>query len=172
LRFSLYAGALVGTFLASFFATMWMTDRGPRAPEPSTARATSEKLAPRRIATYADLRRIADDIGLTRSRRMAGNIDQISRINDREVKIAGWLADPEGDATPLNVLVFLSGEMKAIGRTDGERSDVTWALGLAFGAEKNVGFQMSFSCRMGDEPVVVGVGPGGQYLPLTASKCP
>jgi hypothetical protein len=42
---------------------------------------------------------VAQNIGLRPSRRMKSNVDAMSRINEAEVKIEGWLADPGGDAT-------------------------------------------------------------------------
>ena len=67
---------------------------------------------------------------------MQGNIEVINRINGREVNMAGCLADPQGNLAPLNVLVFMDGSMVATAQTKGERSDVTDALHLGFGAEK------------------------------------
>jgi len=50
---------------------------------------------------------------------------------------------------------------------------VTTALGLAFGAEKNVTFQVTVACRSGGEPIVVGVGVDEDYFLLTSpSRCP
>src|SRR5262249_62313913 len=104
--------------------------------------------------------------------QMAGNIERISRTNEREVTIGGWLADPEGDATPQRLVVFVSGAVAAKGETKGERSDVTGAKGLAFGTEKNVGFTMNFACQAGSQPVVVGLGSRSQYFPLGSPPCP
>ena len=86
--------------------------------------------------------------------------------------MAGWLADTEGNATPLHILVFIEGAMVATAETKGERPDVTAAIGLGFGAEKNVAFSFNFNCGPGVQPVVVGVGEKGQYIPLESKKCP
>ncbi len=86
--------------------------------------------------------------------------------------MAGWLADPEGNETPLHVLVFIKGAMVATAETKGERPDVTAAIGLGFGAEKNVAYSFKFDCGHGVQPVVVGVGEKGQYIPLQSKKCP
>ncbi len=86
--------------------------------------------------------------------------------------MAGWLADTGGDATPLHILVFIGGPVVATAETKGARPDVTAAIGLAFGAEKNVAFSFKFSCGPGVQPVVVGVGQKGQYIPLESKKCP
>jgi hypothetical protein len=50
---------------------------------------------------------------------------------------------------------------------------VTTELGLAFGAEKNVTFQVAIACRSGGEPIVVGVGVDKDYfLFKSPSQCP
>ena len=103
---------------------------------------------------------------------MNGSVDGISRINDREVKISGWLADPDGDATPLSIMVFVSGPVAATTRTQGERPDVTHHMALSFGAEKNVAFEVSFGCPIGSQPVVVGLGTNKTYFPLPSPPCP
>jgi hypothetical protein len=59
---------------------------------------------------------------------MKGNVASINRVNDIQVIVRGWLADPEGDATSLT-LSFLW-RAKSSGDTDsGERPDVgAWHL--------------------------------------------
>jgi hypothetical protein len=58
----------------------------------------------------------AQNVGLRLSEHMKGVIDLISRINEREVNMTGWLADPNGNSTPLKLLVFIDGPMVAAGR--------------------------------------------------------
>ena len=86
--------------------------------------------------------------------------------------MVGWLADPEGNETPLHILVFIQGAMVATAQTNGERPDVTKAIGLGFGAEKNVAFSFKFNCGSGVQPIVAGVGAKGQYMQLQSKKCP
>jgi hypothetical protein len=86
--------------------------------------------------------------------------------------MVGWLADREGDATPLNILVFIQGAMVATAQTNGERPDVTKAIGLGFGAEKNVAFSFKFNCSPDVQPIVAGVSAEGQYMPFQSKKCP
>jgi len=114
----------------------------------------------------------AISLGLQSSRQMSANIDGISRINDREVVVRGWLADPGGDATPLKLLIFVAGKLAAATDTHGERPDVAKALALTFGAEKNVAFQASFGCPPGQQPIMVGLGIEKQYLPIKSPPCP
>jgi hypothetical protein len=96
----------------------------------------------------------------------------ISRINERDVKIEGWLADPQGNSTPLELFVFMDGPMVAAGQTKGERPDVTNAINLGHGAEKNIAFSLTFACQPGGRPVVVGVEGEKQYIPLPSKECP
>ena len=64
----------------------------------------------------------------------------MARVNDGEVHMEGWLADPQGSSTPLNVLVFMGGSMVATAQTKGERPDVTSAIHLGLGAKENTLF--------------------------------
>lgn len=159
--------------LVSFLLTLWLIEPHP-ALQPSGYKAPDiGPLAAQHVAAYEDLRRAASEAGLKLSLHMKGHVDTISRINDREVAVAGWLADPEyGDGTPLRIIVFVGGPV--VGRTDtkGDRPDVTHALGLEFGSEKNVAFRLNFACRPADQPVLIGLGSRSQYLPLPIGPCP
>jgi len=164
---------LVALF-GSFFLTLWLTEPDTTAGPPNAAASLSdtERLATQRISNYSELPTAAANAGLRLSQQLNGVIDGISRINEHEVNMAGWLADSEGDATPLHILVFIEGGMVTTAETKGERPDVTAAIGLAFGAEKNVAFSFNFNCGSGVQPVVVGVGEKGQYFPLQSKECP
>ena len=96
----------------------------------------------------------------------------VSRVNDREVAVYGWLADPGGDAMPLKLLVFVGGKLAVATETQGERPDVARALALTQGAEKNVSFQVNFGCAPGQQPVMVGLGVGRQYIRIKSPSCP
>ena len=162
----------------SFFLTLWLTtpDTGPSASNVAANRSFAERLAAQRIANYSDLPGAAADAGLRFSEQLKGNIDGIDRVNEHDVHMGGWFADPQGDATPLRILVFIKGTMVAAAETKGERPDVTRAFGLAFGAEKNVAFSFNFNCGPGVQPVVVGVDEKGRYFPLQSNlqlkQCP
>jgi hypothetical protein len=173
MRFIIYIIVGAAALFGSFFITLWLTE--------PTADDQSKQLAAQRIPTYSDLPKASQNVGLRLSEQMKGAIDQIKRINERDVNMTGWLADPQGNSTPLNLLVFIDGSMVAAGRTEGERPDVTkgWiGFNFASGADKNVAFSLNFNCRTGDQPVVVGVGERNQYIPLqfeaktTNYKCP
>ena len=171
MRRATYIGVLVAAMLGSFLLTLWLIDTKISSPPATDGRSDSERLANRQVFKYADLNPVAGDLELKRSSQMNGSIDGINRINDREVKISGWLADPDGDATPLNIVVFVSGPVAATTRTKGERPDVTRLMGLSFGAEKNVTFEVSFGCPIGNQPVVVGLGTNKKYFPLVSPPC-
>ena len=167
-RWTLYAGVLSG----SFFLTLWLTEPDPIPNDGLDSRTGAERLAVQRVMSYADLRDAARAAGLRPGRRMGGSIDVMNRINERDVEIAGWVADAAGDGSALQLVVFVGGAYSAMTQTGGERPDVTRALGLAGGAEKNVSFRVNFGCRPGQQPVIVGVGASRQYLPLAGSRCP
>jgi len=166
--FLIYVGLLTVALVGSFLATLWLTT--PKVPEP--AGAAVERLLASKIASYPELNHAASAAGFHTAESMRGNIDSLRRANEREVVIDGWLADIEGDATPINLFVFVDGTLAGKGQTKGERADLTRAFGLAFGAEKNVVFALSFPCAVGAQPVVAGVGSTRHYVPMPVSKCP
>ena len=170
MRRLLFIGTLAIVFSGSFLLTLWFADTGPSKSR--DARPGSEQLADRKVSDYSELSRVASALGLTLSRRMQGALDGAGRNNERDVSYLGWLADPDGDATPLKIVVFVAGRPVATAQTNGERPDVTRLLGLAFGAEKNVAFEVKFSCRAGEVPVVVGLGTSRQYFPFPTRPCP
>ena len=174
MRRVVYVASLAAVLFGSFFITLWLTEPEPATSPPIAAdnRSDTERLAAHRILNYSELSKAAQNVGLRLSRQLKGNADVISRINEREVSMAGWLVDPEGDSTPLNILVFIEGAMIAAAQTKGERPDVTRAIHLGFGSEKNVSFSVNFNCHPGDQPIVVGIGNGKQYIPLRSAKCP
>jgi hypothetical protein len=72
-----------------------------------------------RISDYSDLPTAAQNAGLRYSEQMKGNVDGFSRVNEREVKVGGWVVDPLGDFTPSKMFVFLNGSLVASGQTSG-----------------------------------------------------
>jgi hypothetical protein len=88
------------------------------------------------------------------------------------VELAGWAADRQGDSTPLEVLIFVAGRLVATTYTKGERADVTAATRLGVGARSNVALTVNFTCRTGDQPIVVVLGKEKQYMPLQSARCP
>jgi hypothetical protein len=167
MRRLIFVGILAVVLLGSFFLTLWVTDIGPQ-----DTRSDAERLADRRVSDYSELISVASDIGLTLSRRIRGAFEGATRSSERDVRYWGWLANLDGDATPLNIVVFVAGRAVATAQTKGERADVTRSLGLAFGSERNVVFEVTFSCPASEVPVIVGLGTGKQYFAFPARPCP
>src|SRR3954471_19615087 len=110
MRRLVYIGLLVAALLGSFFLTLWRLDDGRgNAVDSADARSDSERLASQRVTDYSELRRAAAKAGLRFSTDMIGTFEGYSRISERDVVASGWLADPEGDAKPLRVMVFVGG---------------------------------------------------------------
>jgi hypothetical protein len=163
-------GAIVGFLAAILAGNLILLLSQPKAlsarPDPADRRPVVERFASQKVSIRSELPQAAAAAGLTLSRRTVGRVEGLSRIDARDVTMTGWLADRYGDATPLTVMVFVAGTMVATARTEGERPDVASMVGLGFGAEKDIGFRISFPCRAGDQAIVVGLGPKDQYIPL------
>ena len=144
----------------SFFITLRLIE--PEAPP--------QRLEDQRISHYNDLPTAAQNAGLRYSEQMKWSVDEFSRLNEREVKVGGWVVDPRGDSTPSKMFVFLNGSMVASGQTSGERPDLMRALNLRH--DENLAFSLAFNCRPGDKPVVLGVGGRKQYVLLQTNTCP
>jgi hypothetical protein len=162
-----FLGLLLAVVLASFLGTLWLTGE----PVLTGSRSAAEQLASYSISHRSDLIEAAVASGLHASSNMKGNIDVMTRVNDREVTIQGWLADPVGDTASM-AIIFVGGKHVASTRTQGERPDVTKALGLAFGAEKNVALTVTFECPAGARPFIVGLGSDNQYAAVSSPACP
>jgi hypothetical protein len=130
----------------------------------------SDKLAGMHVSNLEELKKSAADAGLVPARSLTGALDAVTRVNEREVTAAGWLADPGGDATPLTIIAFVDGKSVAIGKTSGERQDVTAAFGLTNGTQKNIAFGVTFNCTAGLMPIIVGIGPDRQYHALGSNR--
>ena len=165
-----YVVFLLAVLSGSFFATLWLTE--PKVEDTLNDRSDAQRLAAYPISGSSDLTKSAQDAKLIPSRRLSGHIDVIRRVNEQEVWLAGWAADPKGDSTPLEVLIFVAGQLVATTHTAGERPELTAALHLDFGAQKNVLLSANFACQRGDQPIVVVLGKEKQYMPLQSDPCP
>jgi hypothetical protein len=170
LRGAAYFVFLSAVFFGSLFITLWLTE--PEVPSKTDNRSDAERLAGYPISDSSDLAKSAQNANLILSRRLSGYVDSIRRIDEREVELSGWAADRQGDATPLEVLIFVAGRLAATTHTKGERPDVTAAIHLGFGARSNVALTVNFTCRKGDQPIVVVLGKEKQYVPLQSAPCP
>jgi hypothetical protein len=171
-RLTKFVGGAV-VLIASFFITLWLTEPTPKETGGQSGDASNiseiDKLAGMHVSNLEELKKSAADAGLVPASSLKGTVDAVTRANEREVTAAGWLADPRGDATALTIIAFVGGKSAAIGKTSGERQDVTEALGLAFGSQKNVSFGVTFSCPAGEQPIIVGIGRR-PYRPLEPSR--
>jgi hypothetical protein len=167
---------IIGFLVAVVIGNVALALSQPKAsgtrPDPNDKRPVAERLASLNVSDNSELSEAATAAGLRISRRFVGAVEWIVRVDERDVKMAGWLADPDGDATPLEIVVFVAGPVAGTARTQGERPDLINHAGLGFGAEKNIDFRVTFSCRAGDRPVVAGLGPKERYIPLTSPPCP
>jgi hypothetical protein len=170
LRGVAYIVFLVAIFFGSFFITLWLTE--PQVLSTADNRSDAQRLAAYPISGSSDLKKSAQDAKLILSQRLSGFVDVIRRIDERDVGLTGWAADREGDSTPLEVLIFIAGHLVATTHTAGERPDVTAALHLGFDARTNVALAANFTCRKGDQPVVVVLGKEKQYTHLQSAPCP
>src|SRR5262245_1882414 len=93
-----YFGSLAAVLVGSFFLTLWYIDSN--SSDSKDTRPAIERLADSQVSTYRDLDRVARTVGLRLSKDMIGIVDATNRVNERDVMIVGWLADPEGDAVP------------------------------------------------------------------------
>jgi hypothetical protein len=157
-----YVVFLLAVLFGSFFITLWLTE--PQVVSAPDNRSDAERLAADPISDLSGLTKSAQDAKLILSRRLLGWVDAIYRIDERAVGINGWAVDPEGDSTPLEVLIFVAGQLVATSHTSGERPDV--------GVQKNIAFSTNFTCRRGDQPVVVVLGKEKQYVHLQSGSCP
>ena len=167
-RGAAYVMFLLAVLFGSFFITLWLTD--PQVPDTPDNRSDAERFAAYPISSSSDLAKSAQDANLIPSQRLTGHVDAIRRIDEQEVDLAGWAADREG--TPLQVLIFVAGHVVATTHTAGERPDITAGLHLGPGARTNVVLSANFTCRRGDQPVVVVLGKEKQYMHLQSAPCP
>jgi hypothetical protein len=165
-----YVVFLFAVLFGSFFTTLWLTE--PKVPDVPDNRSDAQRLAAYPISGSSDLAKSAQDAKLILSQRLSGHVDAIRRVNERDVSLSGWAADSKGDSTPLEVLIFVAGQLVATTRTAGERADVTAALHLDARTPKNVVLSANFACRRGNQPIVAVVGKEKQYLQLQSDPCP
>jgi hypothetical protein len=165
LRRLAYMVFLLAVLFGSFFVTLWLTE-----PQVADNRSHAERLAAYPISNSSDLAKSAYAADLIPSQRVSGHVDVIRRIDEQTVDLIGWAADGNGAA--LEVLIFVAGHLVATTHTAGERPDVTRTLRLGFGAQTNVALSANFTCRKGDQPVVVVLGNDKEYAHLQSAACP
>lgn len=161
----LFLGIFV--LVGSFFMTYWlMLFWKPRSSIASFA--SSE------ISDDAGLARAAITAGLRPSSSLKGWIEEVSRLNEKEVKIRGWSTDIRGEDTPITVIAFAEGKNALQTRTRGPRVDVADYLKLPNAAGWDMAFEGSVTCRPGRPLFVVAV-TNDSYVELNGESnllCP
>ena len=111
--------------------------------------------------------------GLKGSPNVKGAIDEVARLDDSRVSIAGWAGEVGNGGAPLDVLVFVDGENRLTMRTEGRHVDVTGALGLSDAATAhNVSFHGAVACGRGQKLIVVAIADSGSYGYFSPRLCP
>ncbi len=164
--YALYVLVLAG----SFFITLWLT--GPKTTTLTKDGNHLERLVAVMLTNKSDLFSAAIEAGLRRSTTLRGHVDVVRRHSSKDVLMEGWVAERGGNGQPLDVVIFVQGRSVGLTRTQGPRADVTKAIGLERGAEKNVVFQVTFACQAGTQPLVIGLNEDGDYVPLSSALCP
>jgi hypothetical protein len=167
-RRAAYTVFLLSVLFGSFFITVWLTE--PQVPNTPDNRSHAQRLAAYPISNGSELAKSAYEADLIPSQRLDGRVNVIRRLDEQKVDLAGWAAD--GNGTALEALVFVAGHLVATTHTAGERPDITAALRLGLGARTNVALYANFTCRKGEQPVVVILGNGKEYLHLRSAPCP
>jgi hypothetical protein len=152
--------------ISAFFVTLWLTEP---PPPPGSGIAL---LAKTPVGGSAELLAAIDTAGLTRSEFVRGNIDEIKRLDGRQVAISGWAAQVNGAGSPLSIMAFPDAQHVIAVETRGERDDVTAALRLNSEAKANVAFELLLSCRPGQRVMVIAATQSNTFTPLEAPLCP
>jgi hypothetical protein len=167
-RRAAYIAILLAVLFGSFFVLLWPTE--PQMPNAPDNRSHAQRLAAYPISNSSDLAKSAYEADLTPSQRISGHVEAIRRIDEQKVDLVGWAVD--GNGTALELLIFVAGHLVATTHTAGERPDVAAALRLGLGAQTNIALFANFTCRKGDQPVLVILGSEKEYMHLQSAPCP
>ena len=140
-------------------------------PQPTTAAVVA--LMQAQITNTHSLLTAIKAAGLRGSPNVKGTIDEVKRLNDSQVAIAGWAAEIGNSSTPLTVLAFVDGKAVLAMRTSGRHPDVVSVLGASDAPEAaNVSFQGTARCAHGQKLIVIAVTDGNSYGHFGARDCP
>jgi hypothetical protein len=134
----LLLGLLVS--IGSFLLTFWFVGTGA-STSPLTILMSS------RVSDDESLSDAAISAGLRPSLTLKGAVDQLTRLNEKQIRITGWSADSNGNGTPITVIVFTDGNLALQTSTNGPRPDVTTHFKLSNEAALNIGFGGVLDCR-------------------------
>ena len=96
---ALYIILLVAVPFGSFFITLWLTEpdtTGGTSPIVADNRPIPERLAAHRASNLSQLSDVARDVGLRLSRTIKGSVDDLNRINGRDVSMQDGLLIRKG----------------------------------------------------------------------------
>lgn len=159
------AGAL--TLVLSFVVTLRLTEVA-RPPSPAVAAMMRSAVFDRRTLMAA-----IKAAGLKGSQTVKGAIDEVARLDDRQVSVAGWAGEIGNGGAPLDVLVFVDGENRLRIQTGGKHADVTGALGLSdVATARDVAFRGAVACSRGQKLIIVAIADGGNYGYFSPRACP
>jgi hypothetical protein len=159
------AGALA--LLLSFLVTLWLTK--PAKPPSPAVKSMTRSL----VSDWRTLITAIKAAGLKGSPNVKGAIDEIARLDDGRVSIAGWAGEVGNGGAPLDVLVFVDGENGLTTRTEGRNAGATGGLGLSDAATaQNVSFHGTVACGRGQKLMVVAIAGSGSYGYFNPQVCP
>lgn len=111
--------------------------------------------------------------GLKGSPEVKGNIDGITRIDGKRVRLTGWAAQLGRDRAPLAVIGFVDGTASFAVETAGAHAHVDQVLGLsAANTATNVSFQGVLACARGQKLIVIAVADNNAYGYFGTRTCP
>jgi len=169
------AAALVGSFLITLWLTAPATPPAPAPPPDIKSAPLSLNVgvfAAHLVPDEGILPAVARDVGLQASDKLKGFIEEVTRLNNAQVKIKGWAADQLGQDDPIAILVFAEGKNVFQTQTKGTRPDVAAALKLSSAAAANVAFEGLLSCKPGQPLVLVAVTQTDLYAALGHAVAP
>jgi len=159
------AGVLA--LVVSFLLTLWLTSPA-RPPSPAVASMTRSIVSDR--GTLIAAIRAA---GLKGSPNVKGAIDDIVRLDDSRVAIAGWAGEVGNGGAPLEIIAFVDGGAALTMRTEGRHDGSIGGLGLSDAATaQDVSFQGRLACGRGQKLIVVAVAQSGSYGYFSPRACP
>jgi hypothetical protein len=159
------AGAL--SLGLSFVVTLQLT-RPAKPPSRAVVAMTQSIVSDKRTLIAA-----IKAAGLTGSPNVKGAVDEVARLDDSRVSIAGWAGEVGNGGAPLDIVVFVDGDSRLTMQTEGGHADVTAALGLADAASaRNVSFRGAVACGRGQKLIVVAVADSGNYGYFSPRICP
>src|SRR6266852_7380543 len=114
-----------GACVVSFFLTLWLMEpvRDPKTVGPAALAGAS-------ISDEATLTLAAKAAGLSLSDDIKGHAATITRTSAWEATLTGWVADINGDGSPLSIFAYVNGRAEPVIMTRDANNDVADILKL------------------------------------------